>query len=399
MILLVCLFLAGNTVGSYLGLTSQRQLHVWDLQPLWQAGRWIVQERGDPYSSELAEVLQMQSYGRLAEEGEDNRAFAYPLYILFVLTPVLLLPLPWAQAAWFTVLLSSMLVGVAGATRLARWRLSTLLSVSTFTWACLLYPNAWALALGQVSILISGLTIATLLAVKAGRDGWAGVCLALTTAKPQMAFLLVPALLLWSLGRRRFRLALSFAIALGLLLLASFAVRPGWVTGVLRVGAGYYDLQPFPSPVALLAETVAGAWHGLVTWALTALLLAALAVAWWRERHSSSLPLEAVGLVLVVTALIAPRTSLVNQAPLLLPLCLLFAGWSRRGRGGRALTVAVQGALLVGLWLIDLAWFPPLNSGAHWHAQHRVISPILPTLLLVAATRRWCLAWRAKRVA
>ena len=60
-----------------------------------------------------------------------------------------------------------------------------------------------------------------------------------------------------------------------------------------------------------------------------------------------------------------------------------------------ALVAMVQAVLLVGLWAIDLLCFPPSGSGVNWHAQQRVISPILPTFLLIAlATRPW---WMQKR--
>ena len=126
-----------------------------------------------------------------------------------------------------------------------------------------------------------------------------------------------------------------------------------------------------------------------------AVLYAGLTWAWWRERASSPAPLWPIGLTLVITTLIAPRTSVVNQAPLLLPLCLLLADLARRGRQGQLVAAMVQAVLLVGLWVIDLLCFPPSDSGEHWYAQQRVISPILPTFLLIAlAIRPW---WMQKR--
>ena len=35
LVLLVSIFLVGNTAGIYFALTSRRSLQVWDLQPLW----------------------------------------------------------------------------------------------------------------------------------------------------------------------------------------------------------------------------------------------------------------------------------------------------------------------------------------------------------------------------
>lgn len=390
--LLLSLFLIGNTVGVYALLTAQREFHVWDFQPLWQAGRWIVEGRGDPYSGEMTRFLQIQSYGRLAEESEDPHVFAYPLYVLLLLGPLFLLPLPWAQAVWFTLLELGVVVGVIGTVRLAGWRPSTHRTLFTVMWGFFLYPVAWALLLGQVSILIFALMVVALLALRTGREGWAGVFLALMTAKPQMSFLLVPALLLWALGQRRYRFLGFFAGTMGTLLLGAFLVLPGWLAGVLGAGVRYFEVQPFPPPVAMLGETIAGERSEAVTLALVILLLAGVAWAWWRQRASGFLPMWPIGLTLVVTTLIAPRTSVVNQVLLLLPLCLLLADLDRWGqRGGLLLLAAViQVALLFGLWAVDLLCLPPWNSGEHVHAQQQVISPILPTLLLlVLAGRPW----------
>jgi hypothetical protein len=395
---LLILFLVGTTVGVYLGLTSRRPLNVWDLQPLWRAGRWIAEGRGSPYSDELTDLLQRESYGRLVAEGEDPRAFVYPPYALLVLLPVIVLPLPWAQAAWFTVLLLGIVTGIVGAMWLGGWQLPTWQMLLTVLWGSLLYPIAWAFVLGQVSILILALLVAALLAVRSDREGWAGVFLALTTIKPQMSFLLAPALLLWALAKRRFRFVWSFGGAMMILVLGSFIMVPGWPAQVVHAGAGYFEVQPFPPPVALLGKWIGGGASQTVTGLLVTLLLGGLAWAWWQERRAAPLPRRATGLTLVVTALIAPRTSIVNQASLFIPLCLLFAEMARRGRRWRRMAFAIGILLLVGLWAVDLLCFPPLNSGEHWHAQQRILSPILPTLLLIGlGTWPWWTRKRARR--
>jgi hypothetical protein len=388
LIVLVALFLVGNTVGIYTTLTSQKKLLVWDLQPLWQAGRWMMEGRGNPYSDELTHLLQMQSYGRPAQKDEDNRAFVYPLYILLFLLPLFLLPLPWAQAAWFTVLELAAVLGAVGAMRVAGWELSArrvlLMTIGTFVF----YPMTWALALGQVSIPVFALMVATLLALPAGREGWAGVCLALTTAKPQMVFLLTPALLLWAIGQRRYRFLLSFAVAWVALIMASFVACPSWLADTWRAVTSYYEVQPFPSPVALLGETIAGKQAGTVTLALVVLLLAGLAWAWWRERHTQPMSVWVICFTLVVTTLIAPRTSLVNQVMLLLPLVMVMRGFSACGVWGKVIGTGLALATVVGMWGVRAAGVIP-SDPLGYRVEHVILSPFLPvTLFLVMLALR-----------
>lgn len=386
--LLVFIVLIGNTVGLYVTLTS-RSIQVWDLQPLWLAGHWIVERHGDPYSAEMTLLLQLESYGRPARNGEDPHVFAYPLYVLLLVAPLIPFPLPWAQAVWFTMLEAGLVFGIVGSVWLAGWRLSFRRALLFVLGGFLLYPLSWALILGQVSILIFALMVGALLFLRAGREIGAGICLALATSKPQMAFLLVPALLLWGLGQRRYRFAFSFAATLGVLLLLPFVVQPDWLLGFVRAGAGYFETRPFSPPVAMLAETIAAEKGWVVALALALCLLAGLAWAWWREWGVTPLPLWAISLTLVVTTLIAPRTSIVNQVMLLLPLFFVLADLNRK-QHLRFLVVVIPVSLMIGLWAVDLLWFPPLKSGAHCHAQQRVISPVLPVLLLIGlAARPW----------
>ena len=382
LIVLILLFLAGNTAGMYATLTSRKQLHVWDLQPLWQAGRWMVEGHGSPYSEEMTRLLQMRSYGRPAQQDEDNRAFVYPLYILLLVLPLIYLPLPWAQAAWFTLLELAAVVGAVGAMRVAGWTLSARRVLLMVIWAFLLYPMTWAMALGQVSIVVMALMVMTLLALQAGWESWAGVCLALTTAKPQMSFLFVPALLLAAVMQRRSRFLLSFIAAMGALLLASFVVSPSWLADIWRATASYFESQPFPPPVALLGKAVAGEQGEAVTFVLVALLLAGLAWIWRRERHARPLPVWAIGLTLVVTTLIAPRTSLVNQVMLLLPLAMVLRDLAARGVWGNVAAVGLAMALLVTMWGIRALGLIP-SDPLGYRVEHVIISPILPAVLLL----------------
>ena len=71
--------------------------------------------------------------------------------------------------------------------------------------------------------------------------------------------------------------------------------------------------------------------------------------------------------------------------------------WPGRSPRGCALTAGVQGALLTRHWIIDLSWFPASSSSARWHAQHRMIPPLMLVLLLVGLRGRYCWVGRANR--
>ena len=402
--LLIALCLLASTVAFHRLLTGRRAVTVWDLQPLWEAGRWLLAGRGSPYSAALTERLQRLSYGRPALAGEDPRAFVYPPYVLLLVAPILPLPLAWAQAAWFTVLLTSVFLGVLGTLRLVGWNGSPGRALLAVLWATFLYPVAWALLLGQVALVIFALIVGALWACDRQRLGWAGALLALATAKPQMSFLLAPALLAWVLlgpwrasnprGARTFLTA--FAGTLGALCAASFLAVPAWPVELARAGQGYLEAQPFAPPVVLLGAALPRPWAAAVTGAALLLLAAWLAWLWWRGWASARLPLTAVAATLVVTALTAPRTSIVNQAPLLLGLWLGLEGLARAGWPGKAAAAALWLLLLGGLWALDGWCFPALASAEHARAQQHIISPILPLVTLSLLTLRAARGWRCR---
>ena len=105
--------------------------------------------------------------------------------------------------------------GAASELRLV-WMLGALLTL-------LFYPLVKAFTLGQIQTLITALVACAMLAWVRGRDGWAGVCVALAClVKPQIGLLVV-----WALLRRRWRFAGAWAavvVPIGLWSVARYGV-------------------------------------------------------------------------------------------------------------------------------------------------------------------------------
>jgi hypothetical protein len=89
-----------------------------------------------------------------------------------------------------------------------------------------------------------------------------------------------------------------------------------------------------------------------------------------------------IGLTLVVTTLIAPRTSLVNQVMLLLPLAMVLRDLAARGVWGNVAAVGLAMALLVTMWGIRALGLIP-SDPLGYRVEHVIISPILPAVLLL----------------
>jgi hypothetical protein len=371
---LVLALLVLSAWGVYATLTGVNSILIWDFHAPWTALRAMLLEGADPYSPEVLGTIQEQMLGRAALPGEDQCAFAYPLYILVLIGPLVYLPLPVAQAIWLAVILASFLIFALLAPRAVGWYPPTWLLVLTLLLALGLYSTVWAIWLGQISIVVAAVTAVAWWGVRTRRWALAGVCLALSTIKPQMVFLFVPAVLLWASCRRHWRLVIAFVIAFAALILTPTLWLPDWPLAwmnALRHYTGYSIYEP--TLVMLFSST----W---LAYGLAALLLAWIAYRWrWAEQREAAVLNWAMSMLLVTTALIAPRTSHINQLVLLLPLFFVFSKVTRPG-----VIVAVGLALLIGPWALDALLSPAFNSPEYLLWQHRVISPILPLGLTIA---------------
>lgn len=366
-----------NALVMYNMLTSRAPIAVWDFHSSWVGLRAMLRDGADPYSDEVLLAIQKQIYGRPARPNEDQVAFAYPLHVIVVVGPLALLPLSIAQALWLSLLEASLLTFIVIAPRAVGWRPPTWLLALTVLFTLASYSNAWAIMLGQISIVVAAFVALAWWGLRTGRWRLAGTCLALATIKPQIPFLLVPGLLAWAVYRRRWRLVVTFVVVFGALILLPVLWLPAWPLSWLAAADRYFDYTIFKPPLVMLARS---AW---LARAIAALLLIWTASRWWRTPEREGAAFDwALGMLIVVSALIAPRTSHVNQLVLLLPLFFIFTHLSSTG-----VIAAVEIGLLAGLWLMDLALPHPASGPQHTVWQHQFISPILPVGLALALLR------------
>jgi hypothetical protein len=364
--------------GIYRLLTARGQVIIWDFHPQWVALRSLLYEGKNPYSAEVLLTIQQQVYGRAALPGEDQETFPYPLSIMAIIGPLALLPLPVAETIWLLLLEVSLLTFLVVAPRAVGWRPPAWLLAMTALFTLALYPNVWAMILGQTSIVVAAFVAMAWWGLRAGHWRLAGVCLALATIKPHLVFLLVPAVLIWAIYRQRWQLVIAFAVTLGALILLPMLWQPTWPLDWLTAATYYSNFYFFDPPLMMLTGST---WLG---WLVAGLLLAWTVAAWRRTPD----PDWALGMLLVVAALIAPRTTQANQLVLLLPLFFVFTRLPRA-----VMIVGVEIGLLVGLWWIGLKALPPTTDAQYVLWQHRLISPILP-VGLTAALLFFSPAWR-----
>jgi hypothetical protein len=340
-----------------------------DLYPRWLGARELLLHGRNPYSTEITAEIQKGYYGRVLDpslpgDPKDQQAFAYPVYVVFLLAPTIKLPFPWVQA-WYGWILAILSVAAVWCwLKVLQWKVALAVGI---LFAMLLlgsFPEVQAIKLQQLSLLATALLAFGTALLAGGYLFLGGLLLALATIKPQLALPLVLVLLVWAATgfRNRWRFAAGLATMMTVLLVASEVVLPGWFKMFWQALRDYRQYTDNKSVLDQLANWAVGPWGGIGL-ALAAGL--ACSVVLWKLRAEPSGSGDfgrGVALVLALTVMIVPKTAPYNQV-LLLPAILSLA---RERSSLLARSKAVRIVYMTGVFALGWAWLASLGLGAVW---------------------------------
>ncbi len=296
-----------------------------DLYPRWLGARELLLHRRDPYSPTITREIQQGYYGRTLDasrpnDPKDQQAFAYPLYVVFVLAPTIGLPFAVVQRIFLDLLVAFTAASVLLWLRALNWRLSL---DSRLIWIVLVlgsFPAIQGFKLQQLTLLVAGVLALSMAAIASGRFVWAGVALAIASIKPQLVFLIMLWLCLWVLGnwRQRRRFFWSAALSSAILVVGAEILLPGWMGEFRAASAAYYRYTGGGRSVLdVLLSPVVGR-------VVSAFLVIALLIALWRWRRAPENSPEfqySLALVLATTLAVIPMFAPYNQL-LLIPVLM-----------------------------------------------------------------------------
>lgn len=382
-VLILVVLLAGVVVTRQVFTAPYPGLN--DFMSRWEGARSYWVEGLNPYGEAASLNIQRRIYGRPAVEGEDPGYFAYPFYTVFVVWPLVYLPYDWASAVWLALLASALVAALLLQLDLAGWKPRSAWLAFLILGALLVYYPARGLLLGQPGLLVYLLQALALWTLARRRDRLAGVALAVSTFKPQMGFLIVPLLLVWGLVGRRWRFLGAFAAMMGGLLLASLALLPSWLADWLAQLQLYPTYTALGSPVWIITRYYLGldAWAELL--AATA-LVAWMLWAWYRMLRYGESWLWTAALTLTVTHLIAPRTATPHYVVFTLSLVVVLRTLIKQGgRWGAVWALVCLLALLIIPWVHFLATV----EGEFEHPTVYLPPPFLTLLALWMTRKQW----------
>jgi hypothetical protein len=317
----------------------------------------LVRERLNPYSEAATLRIQVGMYGRPALPGEDQVAFTYPLFSLLFFLPLCATEdYALVQAIWIWLLLVALVLSAILSLRIIRWHPRSWLWILTILWVVCTYPGFRALILGQFAVIVWLALVAALWALKHQHDGWAGVLLALATVKPQLVYLVVPWILLWAAGQRRWRLWLGFFTAMASLTIGGMLLLPSWLPDFVHQTLAYPSYTVFGSLMWMVVQHTLGLDRTAEMASTIALATVALVLCWRLWRGTWEQMLWMAGLLLLITNFFTPRIATTNYV-LLIPWVLwglrqMQVAWRRWGTWA---IVATQAMLMIGPWAVFLA--------------------------------------------
>jgi len=325
-----------------------------DLYPRWLGARELLLHHRDPYGLEVTREIQQGYYGRAIDparpfDPSDWQAFAYPVYVSFLLAPTLSLPFALVQTAFRWLLLALTAASVPLWFRILRWRTS----VWTLATAVILVLGSFQVIQGiklqQLTLLVSGLIVISLLLLTEGHLFSAGVLLALASIKPQLALPLSSWLLIWAYSdwKARRSYVCSFLGTLALLILAGELVLPGWIA---RFWRALIEYRRYNNGAASALELV---FTPLVGRVLAGVVIAGIAVICWRLRNASADTaafhwMSAV--VLAATIVIMPKAAPYNHVLLVSAVFMVLQRWPLLWKTGAATRLSLGIAALIVMW-------------------------------------------------
>ena len=350
-----------------------------DLYSPWVGTRELLLHQRNPYGPEVTHEIQMVFYGNAIYQNYEEpgigivneQRFAYPVYVVFLMAPIMYLDFAtvYRWAPFVLGLLAALSVPLC--MDLLRWRLPWN-QVAAITLFVVSSPQiVQGMHHQQLAMVVGCLLVAGAWCVSKNHLATGGVLLALSTIKPQMSLLPLCWFLIWTIGNwsERRNLLIAFLASLTALMVAGELLLRGWTSYFVAGIAAYRKYAPTSSLLRVaLGDTLGEIVGGII-------MLALLVLA-WRSRSEAADSLQFASMFaafLMGTVLTFPLFTPYNQVLLILPVMLLLRDWKALPRFSRRVSVV----LVSWPWIMSAAL---LLSAARLNSPNQL--PLLPSFLV-----------------
>jgi hypothetical protein len=361
----------------------------------WIAVRAKVVDGISPYSATASTRIQNQVGNVYRWASGIEPVYNSPLISAIITLPFAMISnKTQALTAWLVLQFVVILLTILAGMRVTGWKPTWWFFIVVILLILLSPRSTVSWYEGSMTIWVSGLVAAVLLAIKGKRFEMAGILLALTMIQPQVVLVFVVFVLIWAGSQRKWTLVFWFFSSLLILsLLAVFLVRD-WPIQYLRILWHYSDYFSPGSPGYAFQQW----WPGLgrqLGWIQSAILGLILFVEWWLARRSNfRWFLWTACLTLAISMWIGipanPEAHLLLNLPLLVVIAMLEERWRHTGKW---VVLTGMGVVFTWEWMLILTTLGDLEPAVR-------LGMIFPVPLLLLIGLFWVRWWtiRPKRL-
>ncbi|HAD07497.1 MAG TPA: hypothetical protein DCE76_10115 [Anaerolineaceae bacterium] len=195
-----------------------------DYYIFYTAARMYLHDGISPYADEVTHMAQLDIYGRLANPNEDQLAFVYPFFMLFLVIPFSWLDIYTSQSVWMSI---NLIISVYVLTTILNKRKILLPLALAF------YPYFLGLFLGNFSNFVGFILLFIIYQLLYCRPSQPtqiliGFLLAWLLGKPQLTLILLIFIIVFSYTKNQKTLIISFTLSTVILISSSILLFPNW---------------------------------------------------------------------------------------------------------------------------------------------------------------------------
>jgi hypothetical protein len=321
----------------------------------WSAGRRWLLEGISPYDSSIIDMAHSTiDDSPFLAQLQTQQLFSHPLFSLIFYLPLSLLPYTLARSIWTAIL--AFCVAFIGyfSIKISSWQINRpgMFCVAIFLIFSL--PGAIAILEGDISPVIIALLLSSILLIQSNQDTPAGFLLTLASSSFLTSGLVVTALIIWAIVKKRWSIVASFFSGVVFLMIISFLAQPlwfeDWISVLLKLNI---SLNWIRTPLMELAAFLPGIakhlsifLHGLFVVLAIRNLLTLLV-------QSDRVFVYTIVLMLSLAYFLHIRSSTVNMLLIAPSLIFVIRYWSERWKRSGALMAGIfLAASGVGSWLL-----------------------------------------------
>lgn len=282
------------------------------------AGGTAVLEGLNPYDVDVWHPLR----ARLGSSWMPDPRAPFPMWTIMFFAPLALLNLPLAGAIWITLSLCFLAISVFLLSSIAKTPFSPAHFALIMLSGLLYFNSIQALAQGQFTHLLLLILVLVVYFMRQKRPFLAGCALAFIILKPNPFILFAPAIGLWLLWRKEWRMLAGAAFAFLVLLAISWAILPGWIMEWANVRQKT-EVTQYTATLWGLAYELSPEWWLLVGMGLCVALTAVFG--WLVFIHPHLHDTEVVLFALIVSLLTTPYTWEYELLLLFIPLVFIYS--------------------------------------------------------------------------